>query len=400
MEQDILDEAALVIKLEDQRDYMENHYYNIIRPLFDSMEEKISQSEFYDILESKAQVWKLNENFKIKKDEFYELVSGSADYELAFDKIECQKKLEEYLEKQLAKKMHQYELIEAKGNCITYYQPFQGTSRKVNIENKPLNQNPTLLNTKETGRLMIIGGNKGYRSSNKCYQVDECMNRLNLHSKLSVGRVGHAAVYVNNKDIFVIGGYNADKSLWLSSVETCYDAFNQDIKPRWQQMSEMNEARYYFGCCTWNNEFIFVFGGMNDKFMYQPQQDLQSKCLNSIERYSVECNRWDPIDLKTYQKFPPSSHIVAVHLPWDKDRILILGGQTYNKKLAKFENIGVVYKFDPIDEKLKACKDLEGKDRFLTNQIISDGHKQVAGLGETTLELFDGTNWKKMPKET
>jgi hypothetical protein len=32
-------------------------------------------------------------------------------------------------------------------------------------------------------------------------------------------------------------------------------------------MAEMNEPRYYFGCCTWNNEFAFVFGGMNDKFM-------------------------------------------------------------------------------------------------------------------------------------
>jgi len=58
--------------------------------------------------------------------------------------------------------------------------------------------------------------------------------------------------------------------------------------------------------------------------------------------------------------------VVAVHLPWDKDRILILGGQTYNKKTKDFENIGVVYKFDPIDEKLKVCGDLPDKDRFLT----------------------------------
>jgi len=131
-----------------------------------------------------------------------------------------------------------------------------------------MTEKPTLLNTKETGRLLIIGGNKGYRSSRRVMQVNECMNVLNLHSKMNIGRVGHAAVYINNKDIYVIGGYNADDNKWLASIETCYDAFNPDIPEKtWEVGAEMNEARYYFGCCTWSNEFIFVFGGMNDKFM-------------------------------------------------------------------------------------------------------------------------------------
>ncbi len=168
------------------------------------------------------------------------------------------------------------------------------------MDDENLTQQPTLLNTKETGRLLIIGGNLGYRSSRKCFQLDECMNMLNLHSKLALGRVGHAAVYINNKDIYVIGGYNSNKNQWLASVETCYDAFNPDQKPEWVPMADMNESRYYFGCCTWNNEFIFVFGGMNDKFMEMPMSEHYSKCLNTIERYSVECNRWDRVDLKTY----------------------------------------------------------------------------------------------------
>ena len=235
------------------------------------------------------------------------------------------------------------------------------------------------------------------------------MNTLNKHSRLNYGRVGHAAVYINNKDIYVIGGYNADSNSWLGSMEVCYDAFNQagtigdDEKapqPVWEMSVSMNEPRYYFGCCTWNNEFIFVFGGMNDQFMESTLSEMQSKCLNSIERYSVECSRWDIIELKTYQKFPFCSHLVAVHLPWDKDRILIVGGQTYNKKIQKFENLGVVYKFDPIDEKLKACKDLAAKDRFLMGMGINDGVKQVATLGEQSIHLFDGNQWKTVPRET
>ena len=126
--------------------------------------------------------------------------------------------------------------------------------------------------------------------------------------------------------------------------------------------------------------------------------DNMSKCLNSIERYSVECNRWDTIDLKTYQKFPFCSHVVAIHLPWDKDRILILGGQTYNKKTKNFENVGIVIKFDPIDEKLKMCKDLGSTDRFKMG--ITDGIQQVAAIGEKQLHLFDGTAWTTKTKET
>lgn len=147
---------------------MEGQYFNI-RPMFEALSEKIILSEFYDIIENKNKIWQLNESFSSSKAEFYELISSKEDYELVFDKIECKRKLEAYLNQQLAIKMHQNELIDVKGNAIYYYQPFKGTKRKVNIEDDKLTENPTLLNTKETGRLLIIGGNKGYRSSRKVY---------------------------------------------------------------------------------------------------------------------------------------------------------------------------------------------------------------------------------------
>ena len=147
---------------------MEQQYLQI-KPEFDKMEDKIGQSEFFDIIESKADIWTLNEAFKQSKQEFYELVNSAEDYELIFDKIESRKKLEEYLVKQLAVKVHQHELIEVREKSIVYYQPFKGTRRRVNIEDNKLTENPTLVNTKETGRLLIIGGNKGYRSSKKVY---------------------------------------------------------------------------------------------------------------------------------------------------------------------------------------------------------------------------------------
>lgn len=75
---------------------MQKQYFEI-RPLFDAMEEKIGSSEFYDIIESKAYIWNLNETFKKSKDEFYNLVTKAEDFELVFDKIECKRQLEGYL---------------------------------------------------------------------------------------------------------------------------------------------------------------------------------------------------------------------------------------------------------------------------------------------------------------
>lgn len=108
--------------------------------------------------------------------------------------------------------MHTLELIDIKDKVMTFFQPFLGAKRKVNIDDEKLSLNPTLLNTKELGKLIVIGGNKAYHSSKKVLVVDECMNSLILHSKMNIGRVGHSAVLVNNKDIYVIGGYNSDKN--------------------------------------------------------------------------------------------------------------------------------------------------------------------------------------------
>lgn len=161
----------------------------------------------------------------------------------------------------------------------------------------------------------------------------------------------------------------------------------------------MKEARYYFGCCTLNNQHIFVFGGMNDSFMLNELSYEQSKCLNSIERYSIVRNEWDTIELSTYQKFPYCSHIVAVNLPWDTDHILIVGGQTYNKETSKFENMRMVYKFYPYEDKLQECKKTAIDDRFLMGMGITDGKQQVATLGEKVIHFFNGTSWKTVPKD-
>ncbi len=71
--------------------------YREIRPLYDSLDDKINSSEFYDIIECQAVIWQINEKFKLNNQEFYETVKNAEDSEYVFDKIECKKKLKEYL---------------------------------------------------------------------------------------------------------------------------------------------------------------------------------------------------------------------------------------------------------------------------------------------------------------
>ncbi len=58
----------------------------------------------------------------------------------------------------------------------------------------------------------------------------------------------------------------------------------------------------------------------------------------------------------------------------------------------------MVFKFDPIDEKIKKCKGLATIDRFLIGQAITDGGKGICALGESGMHLFNGETWKNIEK--
>lgn len=61
------------------------------------MHENVEKSYFIDIIECKAEVWQMNMRFDKAHTEFRTLVDNAQDWELIFDKLECKKKLEEYL---------------------------------------------------------------------------------------------------------------------------------------------------------------------------------------------------------------------------------------------------------------------------------------------------------------
>lgn len=95
--------------------------YNEIRPMYDNMEEKIQLGDFYDILESKGQIWQVNEAFKSENEEFHELMKNVEDSDLVFDKIECKKAISDYIKNNLILKIHTLEVLEVKEKVIHYY---------------------------------------------------------------------------------------------------------------------------------------------------------------------------------------------------------------------------------------------------------------------------------------
>jgi len=144
---------------------MEEKQFEVL-PYYHKMEQQVHDSEFIDIINSEKQVYQMTQKFEENKKEFQQLVNQTLDYELIFDKVDCRQKLEQYVKTQLAVKAHEYELIEVKDQAVYFYQPFENTKRRVAIESEELTEHPTLVNTKENGRLLITGGIKGYSSSN------------------------------------------------------------------------------------------------------------------------------------------------------------------------------------------------------------------------------------------
>lgn len=74
----------------------------------------------------------------------------------------------------------------------------------------------------------------------------------------------------------------------------------------------MNEARAFFGNCSIEQQYIYVFGGNHDYTM-----------LMTIEKYDTITDTW----ITLYYKLPyPMANLAAVAI--DKKNILIMGGMS------------------------------------------------------------------------
>lgn len=81
-------------------------------------------------------------------------------------------------------------------------------------------------------------------------------------------------------------------------------------KHEWSSICRLNSPKCAFGTASWENKFIYVFGGFNGMIR-----------LNEIERYNIKENRWSILDVKLKYNLSNTSAIYT-----ENDQILILGG--------------------------------------------------------------------------
>uniref|UniRef100_A0A1A9VZI0 Kelch-like protein diablo n=1 Tax=Glossina brevipalpis TaxID=37001 RepID=A0A1A9VZI0_9MUSC len=131
-------------------------------------------------------------------------------------------------------------------------------------------------------------------------------------------RCYHSATALNGV-VYLMGGYNDNNDSRLRTTE-CYNPVNK----RWNRIAPMNNLRYNFGICSYN-DFVYAVGGYDTSTVecYNPATDKWGSCPNipngssyytratllgnsiySLVRYghnSAPCLRFDPREQRWYE---------------------------------------------------------------------------------------------------
>ena len=81
----------------------------------------------------------------------------------------------------------------------------------------------------------------------------------------------------------------------------------------WREHSSMNVERINPGCCTFEKQYVYVFGGRS--------ADARSDFFDSIERFNVDLNLWSFFKIRLPEKL---CNLFAFTVK--NDFILVMGG--------------------------------------------------------------------------
>jgi len=102
------------------------------------------------------------------------------------------------------------------------------------------------------------------KASNKCFRActEDRSIGFSRVASMTTPRYGHSQTYLSGS-VYVIGGFNHDdipgqSPSTLNSCEKFSPAQNQ-----WTHCADLQTPRAYSGCCSLNQESIYVFGGLN-----------------------------------------------------------------------------------------------------------------------------------------
>lgn len=85
-----------------------------------------------------------------------------------------------------------------------------------------------------------------------------------------------------NEWIYFIGGFNNNQE--LSNKCEKYNIINQQV----YEVASMQKGSAGFGCCIFNQKFIYKIGGLTDSNI---------KFIDFVERYNTEDDKWEVIKI-------------------------------------------------------------------------------------------------------
>ena len=153
--------------------------------------------------------------------------------------------------------------------------------------------------------LLILSFNKGNIIQNK-----------KMPSKKSF----HKSVFIKNK-LYIIGGENQYKKV---SNECFY--YDTD-KNNFNFLPNLKKARKNFSLCYYNDSLLYVFNGEDDKNVLNTIEFIDINNLNNKKGWNI----FEPIDYGFVWHGMKNSLVIN----YDKDKILICGGEDTNNNLYK-----------------------------------------------------------------
>ena len=189
---------------------------------------------------------------------------------------------------------------------------YQSLNNKENYIIKPFNISDSIVFDDNdliffTGEdiLLILSFNKGNIIQNKI-----------MPSK----KAFHKSIFIKNK-LYIIGGENQYKKV-------SNECFYFDIeKNNWNFLPNLKKARKNFSLCYYNDSLLYVFNGEDDKNVLNTIEFIDINNLNNKNGWTI----FEPIDYGFVWHAMKNSLVIN----FDKDKILICGGEDNNNNLFK-----------------------------------------------------------------
>ena len=154
--------------------------------------------------------------------------------------------------------------------------------------------------------------------------------------EMLTGRFSHASTILSD-NVYVIGGITLDITSYNSNEITLRSWERYNIhNTKWEQISPMIMQRSHFGIASFQDNYIYVFGGFNGV-----------DALDTIEKYDAMLDIWNEITVKLPLKI---SNVGVVDFITNES-VMIWGGMFLSSE-SEYSYLDTTYKMDLDGEKI------------------------------------------------